>query len=276
MWGRNVYDSIRKFLQFQLTVNIVAVSIAFIGAVSDGESPLSAVQMLWVNLIMDTLAALALATETPTPALLDRPPHGRFASLITPSMWRNIAGQTVYQLLVLLVLLYAYPQLGFIFPRTTPEHIKPPLDVEFIKHTIIFNSFVMCQIFNEINCRRLGNELNVFSRFFSNRVFIGVLVITCVIQFLIIEFAGSFVQVTSLNWQEWLVCVLIGAISLPVGFVLRFVPVPAEKIAEPEPSTPLLPEDRTLSVVASKWRLAKKILIQIQVVRAFRRSHRRH
>ena len=76
MWGRNVYDSIRKFLQFQLTVNIVAVSLAFIGSLisGHGESPLKPVQLLWVNLIMDTMAALALATDEPTFELLDRKP----------------------------------------------------------------------------------------------------------------------------------------------------------------------------------------------------------
>jgi len=71
MWGRNVFDSIRKFIQFQLTVNLVAVIIAFVGAVSKGESPLKPVQMLWVNLIMDTMAALALATELPTVDLFE-------------------------------------------------------------------------------------------------------------------------------------------------------------------------------------------------------------
>ena len=72
MWGRNVYDSIAKFLQFQLTVNVVAVVVAFIGSCAIQDSPLKAVQMLWVNLIMDTLASLALATELPTPELLLR------------------------------------------------------------------------------------------------------------------------------------------------------------------------------------------------------------
>ena len=72
MWGRNVYDSISKFLQFQLTVNVVAVVVAFIGSCAIQDSPLKAVQMLWVNLIMDTLASLALATELPTPELLLR------------------------------------------------------------------------------------------------------------------------------------------------------------------------------------------------------------
>jgi Ca2+-transporting ATPase len=89
-WGRNVYDSIRKFIQFQLTVNIVAVVLAFVGSLTDaeGESPLRPVQLLWVNLIMDTMAALALATERPSPALLERPPYGKNAPLISAMMWK--------------------------------------------------------------------------------------------------------------------------------------------------------------------------------------------
>lgn len=74
MWGRNVYDSISKFIQFQLTVNVVAITLAVVGAFTYNESPLSAVQMLWVNMIMDSLASLALATEQPTKELLDRMP----------------------------------------------------------------------------------------------------------------------------------------------------------------------------------------------------------
>lgn len=126
MWGRNVYDSIAKFLQFQLTVNVVAVVVAFIGACAVQDSPLKvcfpsyfcltfnyhphnwlqAVQMLWVNLIMDTLASLALATELPTPDLLLRKPYGRTKPLISRTMMKNILGQAVYQLTVIFSLLF--------------------------------------------------------------------------------------------------------------------------------------------------------------------------
>lgn len=97
MWGRCVYDNIRKFLQFQLTVNVVALTLATIGAVSDYGTPLTAVQLLWVNLIMDTMAALALGTEKPTERLLLRKPYGREGRLITPVMMRNIIGQSLLQ-----------------------------------------------------------------------------------------------------------------------------------------------------------------------------------
>ena len=97
LWGRSIYDNIRKFLQFQLTVNLVALTIAFIGAISQKGTPLKAVQLLWVNLIMDTMAALALGTERPTRALLARKPYGRNGTLISYIMWRNIIGQSLYQ-----------------------------------------------------------------------------------------------------------------------------------------------------------------------------------
>ena len=77
MWGRNIYDSIRKFLQFQLTVNVVAVFATMIGAAIMKQEVLTTIQMLWINMIMDSLASLALATESPTPVLLERKPHNR-------------------------------------------------------------------------------------------------------------------------------------------------------------------------------------------------------
>ena len=103
-WGRCVYTNIQKFIQFQLTVNVAALVINFVAAVSSGKVPLSAVQLLWVNLIMDTLGALALATEQPTNDLMNMPPVGRVDPLITRVMWRNLISQAVYQVLVLLIL----------------------------------------------------------------------------------------------------------------------------------------------------------------------------
>lgn len=108
-YGRNVYDNVRKFLQFQLTVNYVAMFIVFLGAVVTKKSPLNAVQMLWVNLIMDTFAALALATEPPPADILDRPPYEKNNPIITENMSRNVQGHAIYQIIVLLVFLFAGP-----------------------------------------------------------------------------------------------------------------------------------------------------------------------
>jgi Ca2+ transporting ATPase len=106
-YGRNVYDNVRKFLQFQLTVNVVALFIVFAGSVIFADPPLTSVQMLWVNLIMDTFAALALATEPPNNELLNRQPQGKNESIVSRTMWRNIIGQSIYQIAWLMVILFA-------------------------------------------------------------------------------------------------------------------------------------------------------------------------
>lgn len=107
LWGRNIYQNVRKFLQFQLTVNVVALFIVFIGSVVLRDPPLTSVQMLWVNLIMDTCGALALATEPPGPELLKQKPYPRNESIVNSVMIRNIFGGAIYQMAVLLVLLFA-------------------------------------------------------------------------------------------------------------------------------------------------------------------------
>jgi magnesium-transporting ATPase (P-type) len=105
-FGRNVYDNVRKFLQFQLTVNVVAMFIVFFGSVILKDSPLTAVQMLWVNMIMDTFAALALATEPPDEDILDRAPYHKDAPIVTDVMWRNVHGHAIYQIIVICVVIF--------------------------------------------------------------------------------------------------------------------------------------------------------------------------
>ena len=109
LWGRSVFSNIRKFLQFQLTVNLVALTVAFVAAVTKGEQPLNVLQLLWVNLIMDSLAALALATEDPTPDLLEEQPHGRNEPLINRAMGKHIVIQALYQCFWLFLIFYGLP-----------------------------------------------------------------------------------------------------------------------------------------------------------------------
>src|SRR6185437_5860139 len=104
LWGRNIFDSIRKFIQFQLTVNICACILVFITACIGNETPLKPIQMLWVNMIMDSLGSLALATEPPTPELLKRAPHSKYESIITLTMWKHILIHALFQLAILLFL----------------------------------------------------------------------------------------------------------------------------------------------------------------------------
>lgn len=110
-WGRNIFACVRKFLQFQLVINIGAIVILIVGSVTlaPDSQPMGTLQMLWINILMDTFAALALATEPPTMALLDLKPYSRAESIITPVMWRNILGQVVYQLVIFFCALYLIP-----------------------------------------------------------------------------------------------------------------------------------------------------------------------
>ena len=213
LWGRSVFDNIRKFLQFQLTVNVVALTITFLSALVGYNPPLNAVMMLWVNLIMDTMGALALGTEPPTLDLLDRRPYKRDASLISLPMWRNILIQATYQLAVLVFLLSKGPQLYNCEDGST-HHF-----------TIIFNAFVFCQVFNEFNAREIGDIFDPFNALGKSQMFLLVIGFTCFAQWLIVEYGGDFTQTTPLTLEEWRSTIAYGAVSIPVGFIMRLIPV---------------------------------------------------
>ncbi|TDG96660.1 hypothetical protein EPR50_G00231280 [Perca flavescens] len=220
MWGRNVYDSISKFLQFQLTVNVVAVIVAFTGACITQDSPLKAVQMLWVNLIMDTFASLALATEPPTEALLLRKPYGRNKPLISRTMMKNILGQGVFQLITIFTLLFAGEKFFDIDSgRNAPLH-APPSE----HYTIVFNTFVLMQLFNEINARKIHGERNVFEGIFNNLIFCSIVFGTFIIQFVIVQFGGKPFSCVALTIDQWLWCTFLGFGSLLWGQVISSIP----------------------------------------------------
>ncbi|KAM6217726.1 plasma membrane calcium-transporting ATPase 4 isoform 1-T1 [Rhynchocyon petersi] len=225
MWGRNVYDSISKFLQFQLTVNVVAVIVAFTGACITQDSPLKAVQMLWVNLIMDTFASLALATEPPTDSLLKRRPYGRNKPLISRTMMKNILGHAVYQLTVIFLLVFAGEKFFDIDSgRNAPLHSPPSQH-----YTIVFNTFVLMQLFNEINSRKIHGERNVFAGIFRNVIFCCVVLGTFISQILIVEFGGKPFSCTGLTLCQWFWCLFIGIGELLWGQLISAIPTQSLK-----------------------------------------------
>uniref|UniRef100_A0A5B6YGK5 Calcium-transporting ATPase n=1 Tax=Davidia involucrata TaxID=16924 RepID=A0A5B6YGK5_DAVIN len=209
-WGRCVYNNIQKFIQFQLTVNVAALAINFVAALTSGQVPLTAVQLLWVNLIMDTLGALALATEQPTNDLMTKLPVGRTEPLISSVMWRNLIAQALYQVTVLLVLQFKG---NSIFGVT-----------EKVKDTLIFNSFVLCQVFNEFNARKLEKK-NIFQGIQKNKLFLGIVGMTVVLQVVMVEFLKRFANTERLNWGQWGACIGIAALSWPIGWLVKCIPV---------------------------------------------------
>uniref|UniRef100_A0ACD5V6Y7 Uncharacterized protein n=1 Tax=Avena sativa TaxID=4498 RepID=A0ACD5V6Y7_AVESA len=210
-WGRCVYNNIQKFIQFQLTVNVAALVINFVSAVTTGKMPLTTVQLLWVNLIMDTMGALALATDTPTKALMDRPPIGRTAPLISNAMWRNLAAQAAFQIAVLLALQYRGRD---VFGTD-----------EKANGTMIFNAFVLCQVFNEFNAREIEKK-NVFAGVLKNRMFLAIIAVTLVLQVVMVEVLTRFAGTKRLGLGQWGVCIAIAAVSWPIGWAVKFIPVP--------------------------------------------------
>uniref|UniRef100_A0A8C6XEQ0 Calcium-transporting ATPase n=1 Tax=Naja naja TaxID=35670 RepID=A0A8C6XEQ0_NAJNA len=285
MWGRNVYDSISKFLQFQLTVNVVAVIVAFTGACITQDSPLKAVQMLWVNLIMDTFASLALATEPPTEALLLRKPYGRNKPLISRTMMKNILGHAVYQLIIIFTLLFVGEVIFDIdCGRNAPLH-SPPSE----HYTIIFNTFVMMQLFNEINARKIHGERNVFDGIFGNPIFCSIVLGTFGIQIVIVQFGGKPFSCSPLNAEQWLWCLFVGFGELVWGQVIATIPtshlkclkeaghgpgkdeITDEEMAEDEEE--IDHAERELRRGQILWfRGLNRIQTQIRVVKAFRSS----
>ncbi|XVE89871.1 hypothetical protein DITRI_Ditri20bG0029900 [Diplodiscus trichospermus] len=209
-WGRCVFNNIQKFIQFQLTVNIAALAINFIAATSSGEVPLTAVQLLWVNLIMDTFGALALATERPTNDLMTKTPVGRSKPLISNIMWRNLIAQALYQVAILLTLQFRGESIFGVDEK--------------VKKTLIFNTFVLCQVFNEFNARKLEKK-NIFQGLHKNNLFLGIIGMTIILQVVMVEFLQRFANTQRLNCGQWGTCIGIAALSWPLGWLVKWIPV---------------------------------------------------
>ncbi|KAF2976909.1 hypothetical protein EK904_005381 [Melospiza melodia maxima] len=176
------------------------------------DSPLKAVQMLWVNLIMDTFASLALATEPPSESLLLRKPYGRNKPLISRTMMKNILGHAVYQLTLIFTLLFVGEELAHARGRNAPLH-SPPTE----HYTIVFNTFVMMQLFNEINARKIHGERNVFEGIYRNPIFCSVVLGTFFAQIIIVEFGGKPFSCSGLTLTQWFWCIFIGVGELLWG-----------------------------------------------------------
>ncbi|KAF3762054.1 hypothetical protein M406DRAFT_94760 [Cryphonectria parasitica EP155] len=217
-WGRAVNDAVKRFLQFQLTVNITAVILTFVSAVSSESesSVLTAVQLLWVNLIMDTLAALALATDPPQDSVLNRKPERRNSSIISTTMWKMIIGQAIYQLVITFLIYFGKAAVLPGPDDITDDQIQ----------TLVFNTFVWMQIFNQWNNRRLDNQFNIFEGLLKNWFFIGISIIMCGGQVLIVFVGGKAFNIASGGQSAimWGTAILLGFLSIPIGVVIRLIP----------------------------------------------------
>jgi len=291
-WGRCVYDNICKFLQFQLTVNLTACAIAVVGASILTESPLNVIQLLWVNMIMDSFASVALATEDPRPDLLERSPYPRDQPLLSNRMIRQLVGHSGWQLVILFLMIFA---LGDVCPPDPANHdlceaygklyhdavgtmrsgrpesydsqyftyedtCIPPFSEDdprsFVlneeteemtparpeaycvtehgghtppsRHfTILFTVFVLMQLFNQINSRKLHGESNVFVGILDNRFFVLIMAMEFLMQLVMVEFpwVNLAMGCKGLSMNDWILCIMIGATELPVNIAISYLPL---------------------------------------------------
>ncbi len=207
-WGRSLYLNIQKFILFQLTINVAACGIALLGPFIGVSIPLTVPQMLWVNLIMDSFAALALATEPPHDDVMLHLPRDPHAFIVTRTMALHIFGTGALFLVVLVALLKS----GFLGGDGERERL-----------TIFFTSFVLLQLWNQFNARTLGTARSAFAGLRRNPWFVGIVAVTLVGQVLIVTFGGALFRVTPLPPERWLLLLAATAPVLAVGEAVRFV-----------------------------------------------------
>ncbi|KAJ3110094.1 Calcium-transporting ATPase 10, plasma membrane-type [Phlyctochytrium bullatum] len=224
-WGRNVLNSVRKFLQFQLAVNLIAITLTFIGSCTAGESPLNTVQLLWVNLIMDSLGALALASDVPDDDILLHPPHRRTESIVSKQMMAFMGIQYIYQVAVCLAVLLGLDQL---LPPDLAYYTKDEL-AQINGHpskrtkTTLFTLFILLQISNMTLARQLNGELNPFFGTLRNKLFPLMMFLIIVVQVIAVVAGGSFLSTINIEWREWVLCAGISLFNFPFTVLARII-----------------------------------------------------
>jgi Ca2+-transporting ATPase len=229
-WGRALYENIQRFIQFQLTINVSALAIAFLGPFFGVRPPFTILQLLWINVIMDTFASIALCSEPPRPGLLDVPPKRRDESILTRAMLWNIFTTAGFFVVVMMGLLLGM-EYGHWWAGAGPQsEAFPALTVRQV--SLFFTVYIFFQVWNEINCRSLVPEVSGLAGLGRNPVFLGIVGATVLVQFLIVTFAGALFKVEPLGPVDWLVIaaatasvLLFREIAQHVELLLRRPPV---------------------------------------------------
>lgn len=209
MWGRSLYQNIQRFLLFQLTVNVTACLLVLFGAFMDTESPLTVTQMLWINLIMDTFAAMALASLPPSHTVMKDKPRNRYKSILTKEMLREIVGVGLFFFLLLLTMLYAFQHTDI---TSLTDFLQLQLSnkrhISAYELTLLFTVFVMTHFFYLFNARAFGSHRSAL-HFKGCKGLITIVVIIFVGQVAMVETPGfqKFFNVVSLRWTDWLIII---------------------------------------------------------------------
>ena len=221
MWGRSLYKNIQRFITFQMTINVSACLIVLVGAFLGTESPLTVTQILWVNLIMDTFAALALASLPPSKDVLKEKPRKLTDSIISPSMAASIFGVGILFTAGLLALLvyFQHADINSLTGGLPPFGAYDGLND--YEHSLYFTIFVMLQFWNMFNAKAFMTGKSAFKGLGSCTWFIAIAFIILLGQVLIVEFGGAMFNVTPLNGSDWIAIIAGTSIVLWIGEIVR-------------------------------------------------------
>lgn len=225
-WGRALYENIQRFIQFQLTINVSALAIAFLGPFFGVKPPFTVLQLLWINVIMDTFAAIALCSEPPRAGLMRAKPKRRDESIVTRSMFITILSTAGFYVIVMLGLLLGMENLGwFEHPSAGAESPKSKEFPELTMYqaSIFFTVYVIFQVWNAINCRSLTPDQSGVKGVLSNPTFLMIMFLIIVGQFLIVTFGGSIFQTQPLGLIEWCLIFVATASVLVFGEIVRLI-----------------------------------------------------
>ncbi|KAK3024078.1 hypothetical protein RJ639_044180 [Escallonia herrerae] len=216
--GRSILNNTQKHIQFQFTATVLSLLNSFFSITTASWSPnidkkvvYTLVQLIWVNQIMGSFAAMAFGTEQPGEELMEKPPVDRSQPLVTNIMWRNMAAQVVYQIVILEILDFR----GQSIFQVNDE----------VNDTMRFVVLIFFPVFNMFNARKL-DEKNIFTGIRKNRVFIAIVATIIVLEVVMVELLHQFMSFERLDWLQWMVCIGVSFASWPIGLVVKFVPVP--------------------------------------------------
>jgi P-type Ca2+ transporter type 2C len=230
-WGRSLYENIQRFIQFQLTINVSALAIAFLGPFLGVRPPFTILQLLWINVIMDTFAAIALCSEPPRPGLMAQRPKRKAENILTRSMVQTIFSTAAFYIVVMLLILVAMENHWWPLGDPEGERSQAFRDLTYWQVSLFFSIYVLFQVWNEINCRSLVPEVSGFAGLFRNRVFLTIIGLIVVGQVLIVTFGYDVFEVRPLGPLAWLAVAAFTASVLVYAEVARRARLAAQRPA---------------------------------------------
>ncbi|MGH4121355.1 MAG: calcium-translocating P-type ATPase, PMCA-type [Clostridium sp.] len=219
-WGRGIYENFQRFIQFQITVNIIAFLTAILSVIFDFQMPFTTIQLLWVNIIMDGPPALSLGLEPVRDAVLNRKPTNRKASIITKQMLKSMISNAIYITIVIMIQM-RFDILGAGFPK---EGVTGPNEMQ----TVLFALFAFSALFNAFNCREFGTD-SIFPNITKNTIFLKIISATAVVQIFVTEVFSKFFNAVSLSATMWLKIIILSSLIIVINEIVKLIMKPFSK-----------------------------------------------